>query len=80
MHVLDSEVPPGQILPRVIDLVRDDGGSGTRSIWVRISHSSGSENYTDESDAQEFVYADSGGSGGGSGDADPFPHREYTVP
>src|ERR1051326_530915 len=41
LHEEVTEVAPGETLPRVINLVRDDGGSGTRTVWVRVSHSSG---------------------------------------
>lgn len=74
-----TEVTPGATLPRLIDLLRDDGGAGTRTIWVRVSHSSGGP-YGAESAAQSFTYADSGGAGGDTGDEDPFPHREYNLP
>jgi hypothetical protein len=73
-----TEVAPGETLPRLIDLVRTDGGSGTRTVWVRVSHSSGGA-FGAESNAQSFTYADNGGSGGGGGDEEPFPHREYPV-
>ena len=53
-------------------------GTGTRTVWVRISHSSGGA-FGAESTAQSFTYADSGGSGGDTGDEEFFPHREYTL-
>jgi hypothetical protein len=78
-HEETTEVAPGEVLPRVINLVRDDGGTGTRTVWVRVAHSSGGA-FSAESTAQSFTFADSGGSGGGTGDEDPFPHREYNLP
>jgi hypothetical protein len=65
------EVDPAAILPRVLYLSRPDPGSGARTIWVRVSHSSGGD-FGSESTAQAFTWADSGGSGGGSGSGDPF--------
>jgi len=78
LEELLTEVDPGLPLPRLVDLTRDDGGSGTRTIWVRVSHSSGGD-YSAESTAASFTYADSGGSGGDVGDTDPFPRHEYTI-
>ena len=78
LHEFTTEVSPGSTLPRVTNLVRDDGGAGTRTVWIRVSHSSGG-NYGAESAAQSFTWADSGGTGGGTGDEDFFPHREYTI-
>ena len=79
LHEEVTEVAPGETLPRVINLVRDDGGSGTRTVWVRVSHSSGGA-FSAESTAQSFTFADSGGSGGDTGDEEFFPHREYNLP
>lgn len=79
LHEEITEVAPSEVLPRVINLVRDDGGTGTRTVWVRISHSSGGA-FGAESTAQSFTYADNGGSGGGTGFEQPFPHREYNLP
>jgi hypothetical protein len=73
-----TEVPLGQQLPRLHDLLRGDSGAGARTVYVRISHSSGG-NYGPESAALAFTFADSGGTGGTSGDTDPFPRREYTI-
>ena len=78
LHEEITEVSPGATLPRVINLIRDDGGTGTRTVWVRISHSSGGA-FGAESTAQSFTYADSGGGGGDTGDEEFFPHREYTL-
>ena len=78
LHEEITEVSPGDTLPRVINLIRDDGGAGTRTVWVRVSHSSGGA-FGAESTAQSFTYADSGGTGGGTGDEEFFPHREYTI-
>lgn len=79
LHEESTEVAPGETLPRLIDLIRDDGGSGTRTVWVRVSHSSGGA-FGSESTAQSFTFADSGGAGGDTGTEDPFPHREYGLP
>lgn len=78
LHEQLTEVTPGATLPRLIDLLRDDGGSGTRTVWVRVSHSSGGQ-FGAESAAQSFTFADSGGAGGDTGTEDPFPHREYPL-
>lgn len=79
LQVLETTLNPGEVLSRLIDLTRTDGGSGTRTVYVRISHSSGGD-YGAESTVASFTYANSGGTGGGTGSEDPFPHREYTVP
>lgn len=65
------EVPAGTPLSSLVYLTRPDPGSGTRTIYVRVSHSSGGA-YGAESAAAAFTWADSGGAGGGSGDGDPF--------
>lgn len=73
-----SEPLPGEQLPRVIYLDRGDAGTGTRTVYVRVSHSSGGE-FGAESPATAFTYADDIGAGGGSGDADPFSGYRYAV-
>ncbi len=74
------DVPAGRPLPRLVDLTRPDDGAGTRTIWVRVSHSSGGA-FGDESPARSFTYADSGGAGGDAGDTDdPFQRDRYGLP
>lgn len=63
------EIAAGQILPRVLYLNRPDPGAGARTIYVRISHSSGGA-YGAESAATAFTWADDGGSGGTGGSGD----------
>jgi hypothetical protein len=65
------EVAPGAVLPRLLYLTRPDPGAGTRTIYVRISHSSGGD-FGSESAAAAFTWADDGGAGGGSGTGDPI--------
>jgi hypothetical protein len=65
------EVAPGVTLPRLVYLNRPTPGAGARTIYVRVSHSSGGA-YGAESAAAAFTWADSGGSGGGSGSGDPY--------
>ncbi|MGH9873395.1 MAG: hypothetical protein ACRD9S_13160 [Pyrinomonadaceae bacterium] len=72
----ETEVSPGEVLPRVIYLIRDDAGTGTRDVWARVSHSSGGA-YGAESTAQMFTWADDTGAGGGDGDGDPFGGGGY---
>lgn len=79
LQVQETTIAPGDVLPRLIDLARMDSGTGTRVVYVRISHSSGGD-YGSESAAAAFTYANSGGTGGGTGTEDPFPHREYGLP
>src|SRR6185295_1100086 len=78
LQVLKTTLNPGEVLPRLVDITRTDGGAGTRTVYVRISHSSGGD-FGSESAATAFTYADSGGAGGGTGTEDPFPHREYNL-
>jgi hypothetical protein len=61
---------PGQILPRVLYLMRPTPGTTARTIYVRVSHSSGGA-FGAESPAQAFTWTDSGGGGGTTGDGDP---------
>lgn len=60
------EVDPGQQLSRVVYLTRPDPGAGARTIWVRVSHSSGGE-FGAESAAEAFTWANSVGGGGTTG-------------
>src|SRR5215831_12518261 len=59
-------VAPGQILSRVVYLLRPSAGSSTRDVWVRVSHSSVSNAgpWGAESAAQMFTWAHSGRLGG----------------
>ena len=75
----ETVLPAGDTLPRLIYLDRDDPGTGTRDVWVRVSHSSGSA-YGAENDAQMFTWADDTGAGGGEGDGDPFGGGHYVPP
>jgi hypothetical protein len=72
-----SDVGAGNTLPRLVYLTRPDPGSGTRTIYVRVSHSSGGA-FGAESTAAAFTWADDGGSGGGTGDGDPFGGGDVT--
>lgn len=65
------EVAPGSTLPRLVYLTRPTPGAGARTIYVRVSHSSGGA-YGAESAAAAFTWADSGGAGGGTGTGDPI--------
>jgi hypothetical protein len=78
LQVYETSVNPGELLPRLVDLMRTDGGTGTRTVYVRVAHSSGGD-YGAESGPDSFTYANSGGTGGGSGSEDPFPRREYEI-
>lgn len=71
-----QSLTPGDILPRVIYLVRDDARTGTRDVWVRVAHSIGGA-YGAESVAQMFTWADDCRRRRGSGDGDPFGGGEY---
>ena len=72
----ETELSAGEVLPRVMYLIRDDAGTGTRDVWVRVSHSSGGA-YGAESTALMFTWADDTGAGGGDGDGDPFGGGGY---
>jgi hypothetical protein len=72
-----TDVGPGATLPRLVYLTRPTPGSGTRTIYVRVSHSSGGA-YGTESAAAAFTWADSGGAGGGTGSGDPLGGDSYT--
>jgi len=67
-------VNPGEILSRVVYLLRPSPGTSTRDVWARVSHSSiGSAGpWGAESTAQMFTWANSGGSGGTTGTGDPY--------
>lgn len=57
------------------------GGTGSglaASIYVRVAHSSGGA-WGAESEAQEFTFADAGGTGGTSGDFDPIPRDKFDL-
>lgn len=69
---------PGDVLARVVYLDRADSGTGTRTIYVRISHSSGGD-YGAESAAQAFTWADDGGIGGTSDEGDPFGNWKFNL-
>jgi hypothetical protein len=73
------DVPAGQPLPRLVVIERNDSDAGTKTIYVRVSHTSGGD-WSAESAAQSFTFADSGGSGGGTGDTDPFPLDKHGLP
>lgn len=51
----ETVINPGETLPRVIYLNRTDFGTGTRTIFVRVSHSSDGD-YGAESIATAFTY------------------------
>jgi len=72
----ETVLNPGEVLPRIIYLVRPDSGTGTRGVWLRVSHSSGGP-YGAENAAQMFTWADDTGAGGGEGFADPFGGETY---
>lgn len=55
----------GQKMPEVVPITRP-AASGTETIYVRISHSSGGA-FGAESAAQAFTFTDAGGSGGSTG-------------
>jgi hypothetical protein len=76
--VSETVMNPGETLPRVIYLNRTDSGTGTRTVYIRVAHSSGGD-YGTESTAAPFTYADSGGAGGDTGDYDPFFSKIYDV-
>lgn len=69
---------PGDVLSRVVYLDRADAGTGTRTIYARISHSSGGD-YGTESAAQAFTWADDAAAGGSSDEGDPFGHWKFDV-
>lgn len=73
------DVPAGRPLPRVVNIDRNDSGAGTKTIYVRMSHSSGGA-WSAESAAQAFTFADNGGSGGATGGIDPFPIDGHGLP
>ena len=72
------EAVSGQPLPVVSYLDRQDAGTGTRTVWVRVSHSSGVV-FGAESAAQAFTYADDGGLGASEGEGDPFAGYRFAV-
>lgn len=77
--VSETVINPGKMLPRVIYLDRTDSGTGTRTVYVAVAHSSGGD-YGAESTPAAFTYANSGGTGGTSGGAgDPFGGNRYNV-
>jgi hypothetical protein len=78
LNVQEFEASPGDVLARVVYLDRLDGGTGARTIYVRISHSSGGE-YGAESAAQAFTYADDTGAGGSDDVGDPFGNWKLDV-
>ena len=70
---------PGETLSRVIYLNRTDVGTGTRTIYIRVAHSSGGE-YGAESTAVGFTFADDAEAGGDTaGAGDPFGGDTYDV-
>jgi hypothetical protein len=71
-------VSPGDVLPRVSYLDRSDSDPGTRTVWVRIAHSSGGD-YGAESEAQAFTYADDDNAGGtgATAEGDPFGQLRF---
>lgn len=71
LAVEELESNPGDVLARVVYIDRSDLGTGTRTIYVRMSHSSGGD-YGAESTAQAFTFADDTGSGGTDDVGDPF--------
>lgn len=65
-------------LPSVVVVSRTDGGTGTKTVYVRVSHSSSPTGaFGAESPAAAFTFADSGGSGGTSGDGDPYGRERF---
>jgi hypothetical protein len=74
----ETEVSPGNTLPRVIYLNRTDSNPHTRTVYVAVSHSSGGD-YGAESGPDAFTYADVDETGGDDGDGDPFGGKDYDV-
>lgn len=70
---------PGDVLARVVYLDRTDAGTGTRTIYARVSHSSGGD-YGAESAAQAFTWANDTGTGGSASEGDPFGHWKFNIP
>lgn len=78
LAVEEFEANPGDTLVRVVYLDRDDAGTGTRTIYARVSHSSGGD-YGAESVAQAFTFADDAGAGGTDDEGDPFGNWKLNV-
>jgi hypothetical protein len=67
-------------LPSAVVLNRTDGGTGTKTIYVRVSHSSSHAGaFGAESPAQGVTFANSGGTGGTTGDGDPYGRQQYNL-
>src|SRR5262249_15403640 len=78
LAIQEITVAPGEVLSTVVYLTRTDGGTGARTTYVRISHSSGGP-YGTESGPTAYTWADSGGTGGGTGTGDPFNPDHISV-
>lgn len=78
LDVQEFTANPGDTLARVVYLDRLDSGTGTRTVYVRVSHSSGGD-YGTESAAQAFTYADDAGAGGTDDVGDPFGNWKLDV-
>lgn len=60
-----------EIISPMFFILRTGDLTGTKTIWVRIAYSTNSLNFGDWSVGKEFIFADSGGSGGSSGGNPP---------
>jgi hypothetical protein len=78
LDVQEFEASPGDVLARVVYIDRSDVGAGTRTIYVRVSHSSGGD-YGAESTTQAFTFADDTGVGGTDDVGDPFGNWKLNV-
>jgi hypothetical protein len=67
-------------LSNIVVINRTDGGAGTKTIYVRVSHSSSLTGaFGAESAAVAFTFADSGGTGGTTGDGDPYGRQQFEL-
>jgi hypothetical protein len=75
-----SETPAlAQRLARLVDIVRSDSHTTTRSIWIAVSHSTGGA-WGDESVPLELIYADNTQAGGSKGEGTAQQTDEYLPP